>query len=266
MGIIQEQSKNDSVAVLLSAGVDSVSVAFAAHRLGKKITAYSMYLDGNPSTDSLGAEQIANTFGWDFVPVNVPTNNVKQDFLTLIDEFQCKKKTHVECTFPFLYVYPQIKEHDVLTGWAADGWYGVSKKACIHYKEPKAKFDEFRHEYYHSGNPVGLRQQEMLAKKYNKNLIVPYVDPRVEQHMLQYDWYQMNQPEQKTVVRTAFPEFQQIPKRKHENLQLVAGVPKYFEKLLDDPELNEYNRKRVMDLVRDHVNRKPSVFELLNEV
>ena len=75
-----------------------------------------------------------------------------------------------------------------------------------------------------------------------------------------------NQPEQKTVVRTAFPEFQQIPKRKHENLQLVAGVPKYFEKLLDDPELNEYNRKRVMDLVRDHVNRKPSVFELLNEV
>lgn len=267
MGIIQEQSKNDSVAVLLSAGVDSVSLAIAAHRLGKKITGYSLYINGEPSSDSLGAKDICETFGWDFVGVDVPITNLKQDFITLIDDYKCLKKTQVECTFPFLYVYPQIKEHDILSGVAADGWFGLSKKAMMHYREPKEKFDEFRTDYFNQTNPAGIKQQYMLAEQYGKNFIAPYVDDRVRDYMMQFDWYQINRPGEKRVVRNAFPEFKSIKaKHKHENLQLVAGVPKYFEKLLDDSELNVYNRNRVMDLVRDYVNRSPNLFEIMNEV
>ena len=33
----------------LSGGVDSLSVAFAAHRMGKKITAYTFHLEDEPS-------------------------------------------------------------------------------------------------------------------------------------------------------------------------------------------------------------------------
>ena len=40
---IEEQTSDKEVAVLLSGGVDSLSVAFAAHRLGKKITAYTFH-------------------------------------------------------------------------------------------------------------------------------------------------------------------------------------------------------------------------------
>ena len=40
--IIRNEVPTDTVGILLSGGVDSLSLGFAAHRLGKKITAYSI--------------------------------------------------------------------------------------------------------------------------------------------------------------------------------------------------------------------------------
>ena len=48
---IEQQTIENEVAVLLSGGVDSLSVAFAAHRMGKKITAYTFHLEDNFSYD-----------------------------------------------------------------------------------------------------------------------------------------------------------------------------------------------------------------------
>jgi asparagine synthetase B (glutamine-hydrolysing) len=161
---VNAMSGEQNVAVLLSGGVDSVSVAFAAHRLGKKITAYTFHLDGQPSYDSQKAVDIAKTMGWDYQVVVVPTDNVEQDFIRLAKEVYCEKKTHFECCFPFLYVYPQIKEHEVLSGWAADGYYGVSKKANIHYKHTKEKFDEFRKDYFGPNSRAGYLWHKRIAE------------------------------------------------------------------------------------------------------
>ena len=57
--VINTQSKNDEVAVLLSGGVDSLSVAFAAHELGKKVHAYSFHLDTGTSYDSDKAAEVS---------------------------------------------------------------------------------------------------------------------------------------------------------------------------------------------------------------
>lgn len=253
--IVEKQSRGvDEVAVLLSAGTDSITCALAAHRLGKKVTGYSMYLDGQETTDSLGARKVAKEFGWDFVAVDVPVDNLAQDFITLVRNYNCKKKTQVECTFPFLYVYPKIKEKVVLSGVAADGWYGVSKRACMHFKEPKELFDTFRREYFGAENPAGVLQHRQLANEIGATLIAPYLEPEVEEWMMQYDWYFFNKPKQKAPIRSAFPEFDRIKLRNHENLQLVAKIPDYFESLLDNKDLNIYNRERVMDLVRDWRN------------
>ncbi|OUW61810.1 MAG: hypothetical protein CBD63_00535, partial [Candidatus Pelagibacter sp. TMED203] len=46
-------------ALLLSGGVDSISVGFCAERLGKKVHAYSFRLDTNPSYDFLKAKEVA---------------------------------------------------------------------------------------------------------------------------------------------------------------------------------------------------------------
>lgn len=251
---LRAMSGDDRVAVLLSGGVDSVSVAFAAHRLGKKITAYTFHLDGQPSYDSQKAVDIAKIMGWDYHVVIIPTNNIERDFIRLAEEVQCKKKTHFECCFPFLYVYPQIKEHEVLSGWAADGYYGVSKKANIHYKHTKEKFDEFRKDYFGDNSRAGYLWHKRIAEELNKKrFVAPYLDPSVAEFFMSKDWYELNQPYQKHHVVEAFPEFKQVGGiKKHINLQLGSGIDKLFEReVLSNTRLNFNNRKRVMDVCRD---------------
>lgn len=249
--MVDRESSEDHVAVLLSAGTDSITCGLAAQRLGKKVTGYSMFINGKQTSDSLGAKDVAEHFGWDFVPVDVPVDNIEQDFFTLVNKYNCKKKTQVECTWPFLYVYPLIKEKEVLSGVAADGWYGVSKRASIHFKHTKELFDTFRNDYFGAPNPAGVLQQRQLAEEYGMKLIAPYLDDDVASWMMQHDWDFFNKPYQKAPIHDAFHEIKALKRRKHENLQLIAGIPDYFEKLLDNKEINLYNRQRVMDLVRD---------------
>lgn len=257
---VDRQSNEDHVAVLLSAGTDSITCGIAAQRLGKKVTGYSMYINGKQTTDSLGAKDVADHFGWDFVPVDVPVDNIEKDFFNLVENYNCRKKTQLECTWPFLYVYPQIKEKEVLSGVAADGWYGVSKRANIHFKHTKELFDTFRNDYFGAPNPAGVRQQEQLAEENGMKLIAPYLADTVAAWMMQHDHDFFNKPYQKACIHDAFPEIKAFKRRNHENLQLIAGIPDYFEKLLDNPKINVYNRDRVMDLVRDWQNVGPTLF------
>jgi 7-cyano-7-deazaguanine synthase in queuosine biosynthesis len=64
---------------LLVGGVDSLSVAFAAHELGKKVHAYSFCLDTNSSYDSDKAAEVAQIFKWPFTLKVVPTDNLEED-------------------------------------------------------------------------------------------------------------------------------------------------------------------------------------------
>lgn len=98
-------------------------------------------------------------------------------------------------------------QSEVLSGWAADGHYGISKKAMIHYKTPKSKFDEFRYNYYNQSNVVGCNQQIMLSENHNKTFIAPYMDKRVLDYFGQFDWDEMNKPHQKHHVRTDFKDY-----------------------------------------------------------
>ena len=52
-----EDIEDTEVAVLLSGGVDSLSVAFGADRVGKRITAYSFRLDVHDNYDNKKAKQ-----------------------------------------------------------------------------------------------------------------------------------------------------------------------------------------------------------------
>ena len=119
---------DSEVAVLLSGGVDSVTVGLAAESADKEVHAYSFYLNGAPSYDFIKAAEVAHKRNWNFTPIVVPTENLIEDWHRLV-ELKCRKKTHFECVFPFLYVYPKIEEKYVLTGWGADGYFGPSKKS-----------------------------------------------------------------------------------------------------------------------------------------
>jgi asparagine synthetase B (glutamine-hydrolysing) len=258
MRAIESTSTENEVAVLLSGGVDSVSVAFAAHRLGKKITGYTFYLKDQPTYDSQKALHIANTMGWDCKVIEVPTDNetVEASFLELAKKYNCIKKTHFECCYPFLFVYPRIELGEVLSGWAADGYYGLSKRACMHFKSPKSKFDEFRGDYFKDGSRAGYNWHKKIAEEHNKKFVTPYLTQEISDYFYTMDWFALNQPFQKHHVVEAFPEFEQVGGvKKHINLQLGSGIDKLFEeKVITNKKLNFNNRMRIMDVCRDWSN------------
>lgn len=255
--IISQEVPTDDVGILLSGGVDSLSLGFAADRAGKKVDAYTFHLEGDKSYDALKAEEVSAKFGWSCKTIVVPKDNLVQDFLRLVKDYDCRKKTHFECTFPFLYVFPEITNKYLLSGIGADGYYGVSKKAVLHFKEPKEKFDQFRRNYFMPHNVTGFRQIEQLCNERDIKLVHPYIyHDDVSNFFFKYDWYELNKPKQKQIVRDAFEdEFGRIKAVKdHINLQLGSNIDHLFETLLDDKMLNNRGRKRVMDLASDYAS------------
>ena len=252
--VIDREVPDNEIAVLLSGGVDSLSVACAAHRLGKKVSAYTFHLDGDPSYDANKAEEASKKFGWNFDLTIVPTDKLVEDFKTLATKYDCRKKTQFENTFAYMYMFPKIKEKHVAMGMGVDIWYGSSKKVALHYKEPKSKFDAWRKAYFDQDTPPDLMTLKALSKEFNKTLVLPYTwQKEVEDFFYPLDWKTLNRGKNKKIIRDAFePEFKQIePIQKHTNMQLGANIDHLFEKLLTNKEINFKNRSRVMDICRD---------------
>ena len=252
--VVAQEIPDNEVAVLLSGGVDSLSLAFTAHRLGKKVHAYTFHLKDQPSYDSDKALEVSKIFGWNIEVIEIPINNLENDFLTLLTKYRCKKKTQFECTFPFMYIIPKINEKFVLCGIGADSWYGLSKKAMIHFSQTKSKFDQFRHEYFAQENAGGIIQLLMLSKEYKKTLCHPYLwNKSIEKFFMKYNHQELNKPKQKHHVRNAYQtEFSKIGRVKlHLNLQLESKVDELFELLLANDKINFKKRTRVMDICRD---------------
>jgi asparagine synthetase B (glutamine-hydrolysing) len=248
---IENNVPDKEVAVLLSGGVDSISVAFAAQRLGKTIHAYSFCLDTHESYDYMKAKEIAEICKWEFTGIKVPTNNLVEDFHRLV-KLDCRKKTHFECVYPFLYVYPEIKEKYVLSGWGADGFYGISKKALINYKHTQELFDEFRDNYFKPDMRAGYNWHKKISDEHKKIFVTPYLDDSVKNFFYSKSWDELNKPYQKHHVRDAFPQFKLIKNvKKHLNLQIDSGIINLFETLIDNKEINFKGRTRVMDICRD---------------
>lgn len=269
--LLEDHIKNNvpdsEVAVLLSGGVDSVSVGLAAESAGKEVHAYSFYLDGAPSYDFTKAVEVAHKRNWKFTPIVVPINNLIQDWHKLV-ELKCRKKTHFECVFPFLYVYSKIKNQKyVLTGWGADGYFGPSKKAMMRYSSYKKKrnyvkyckehnqkrlnWNEFRLAYL-DGDCAGLKEHTNLATEEKKIHVTPYLDSDVRKLLMSKSFEELNKPKQKYFIRKDFTELKKFGTIKpHQNLHLNAGVDKLFETLLNNPEINFKGRKRMMDVCRD---------------
>ena len=250
--IINREVQSEEVALLLSGGIDSLSVAFACDRLGKKVNGYTFHLQNEPSYDSEKAKEAAQTFNWNITTIEVPTDNLENDFFTLLNKYECKKKTHWECVFPFMYVYPKIKEEYVLSGWAADGYYGVSKKANIHYKHTQQLFDKFRDDYFRPDMQAGYKWHKKVADQYNKKLITPYLTDDVKNFFYSKSWEELNKPEQKIHVRKAYKkELKKIKVKPHLNLQKVGKVDILFERLLENKKINFKRRSRMMDVYKD---------------
>ena len=241
-----EKIPHKEVALLLSGGIDSVSIGFALQDAGKKINCYTFHLKDNPTNDSISAKQVADTFDWNITTFEIPTDNLVEDFHRLRG-LGCRKKTQIESTYPFLYF--KINEKTAFGGRGVDHAHGMQKKCCLHFKEPKSLFDSYRLEYFENPSNNNI---SMTEKALGIPFVNPYMDKSIYNYFMKYTWKQLNSPREKHMIVSAYKdEFSKIKIRKHQNLQMNTGIQPLFETLLQNPQINYRQRTRVMDVCKD---------------
>lgn len=235
----------DDVAVLLSAGIDSSSVLFSLLSAGKKPKAYTFGLKGYDSTDMIYAKKTAQEFGIPHTRIDLPLSMHELiDDISMLVCFGAKGKTDIECGWPMLYAYQQIKERHIFSGLGADGHFCISKKGMIHYRD---RIDEFRNMVFDNPRYAQAHIHDELALRYKKIHVRPYMTKAMREVFLGTTWDEVNKPRQKQPILDAYSEeFKRIKVFKHSNFQLGdSGISQHFEMLLDSP-WNKKNHKSVV--------------------
>lgn len=210
--IINKESTNDNIYILLSAGIDSQSVLFSCLELNKKVFIVSFTREDHESRDFKCAREISKQLSLDFIPVYIPIDltNITDKILLLSNKFECKLKTDYECMYPMLFAYNEIEKHaklnnikeiNVTSGLGADIYYLLSKKAAVHYKN---KEDEYRDLLYFNPNYSQRSKHEKYCDERGINHIMPYFTDEVYNIFKGTTKKEINTPKEKNDVRDQY--------------------------------------------------------------
>ena len=255
---IARRSRAKKVALLLSGGLDSLTVGLALERCGKTVHAYTYHLEGYPSRDLDKARGIAKQLRWTLEIVSVPTSSLADDFIRLVVEQRCYRKAQFEVTFPLLYIFPLIGEREIWTGWNADPHYGNTKNAVLGQRRMRSQgwssakrkkaFDDDRRSYFfddlrNPASPETWWWGKRLASQFGKALLDPYVDDSVINYFLQFSHEQLS-PLTKPIVRRAFAadlaRLQKGSLTVGVQMQTGGSVDRLFATLLSDESINRF--------------------------
>ena len=215
------------VIVATSGDVDSSALVVACMEAGRDVTVTSFRLDGRPSSDFVAARHLAHVFGLKFLDVVLPVDaaTICNDVVLLIRRHGARKKTAVECLWPFLYVMRTMAASldlgsTLVVGSGADGHFALSKRAMIHFRSTVASFQAFRSAYFANDDPAQRKSLARLGTAFGVDVCAPYFDPRILALWSGLAWSDVNKPRQKEPIRAAFPELNRFRLRPHVNLQL----------------------------------------------
>jgi DNA-cytosine methyltransferase len=257
---VRARSVCQTVALLLSGGLDSLITGIICHEVGKNVVPYTYELDGIPSSERPIAEAIARHMGWPLRIVTVPTAGLRSAFLRLIIEHGCSKKTQAEVTYLIAHLIPEVAETEIFTGWNFDDHFGNTREGILEMSklkrsglteaELKAHFDESRDQKYArtdaKDSPDTFWFAYRIAESLGKRLIDPSTAPAVRQFFRQFTHDQLASPE-KPLIRAAFADaLQRLPAgliAKGVKLQKGGGVHQLFQTLIDDPVINPFEIK-----------------------
>lgn len=252
----------EPVGVLLSNGADSNSLLASLIRNEIKPTVLSFRLAGRVSTDWSAARRTARALSLRFLDVELPidVDSIAQDVRHAVKSLGLRKKADIECAIPVRYALDVAKANDLTTvfsGAAADGHFGLSRKAVIRahtgdgMDDPKW-LDDFRDAYFARVDPAQTRTMSAYGKRIGVRLLSPYVDKRIVEVFRGSSWRSLNMPRQKMPTRRAFPEIETWKVgRTHVNLQLGdSRIAENFTRLIDSP-YNKRGSRSVVGIYND---------------
>jgi|TARA_Y100000033_G_scaffold34074_1_gene32692 asparagine synthetase B (glutamine-hydrolysing) len=215
----------NKICIATSGGIDSSALVVSALDIGKEVQIISFTFKDWFSHDFKSAHKLAKKFNLTFVPVYLPNdeNEIIETVKHLIKKVGCEKKSAIECMFPFFYVAKRMNyygDKTLVTGIAADGHFGLSKKAMIHYSKDNAKFKKLRQDYFSNMENAGTKKLIKIFKMHNLQISNPYFEPSVFSLWIDKNWEQLNKPRQKEAIRKFYPELDELKIKPHTNLQL----------------------------------------------
>lgn len=245
----------NSVAILFSGGMDSLSLLLSCLDIGIKPVLYSFYLNNYESEDIKASRKIASTYNLSLNEIVIDDEDVGQlieDVKYIIKTFNVYKKTQVQCIYPFLYIIPKIKEKYVLTGLCADDLYGTPRSVAKYYNDFD-KFNTIRDNDINDLNSSSYFQIKALVEINNKVLIAPYKQNiNLVEYFRQFNYKQMNSPKQKILTYQDYKH--EIDKhglyRRNSNLQCNSKIREFHDKLLNT-NLNIKNYKVVFPIYKN---------------
>jgi DNA-cytosine methyltransferase len=254
------QSSHQTIALMLSGGLDSLVTGIVCHEVGKKVVTYTYELDGIPSAERPIAEALARYMGWHLRIVRVPTSDLASAFRHLAIEHRCAKKTQFEVTHPIAHLIAEVAETEIFTGWNFDDHFGNTREDILEMSrlqrsglagaELKAHFDAAREKKYArtdaKDSPDTFWFAFRVAEALGKRLIDPSMAPAVRRFFRQFTHDQLSPPG-KPLIRAAFADvLNRLPPNliaKGVKLQKGGGVHELFKTLIDDPIINRFETR-----------------------
>ena len=246
----------DSVAILFSGGLDSLSLLLSCLDVGIKPKLYTFYLEGYESSDIKSSRRISEIFNLKLIeiPIKENINALVYDIEYIIKTFRTYKKTAIQCIHPFLYIKPYIKEKYVLSGLCADDLYGTSKHMSIISKDIE-KFNSERIKKIGDESASGYKYIKSIYG--DRIFIAPYKECKeLIEYFLNLNYKEMNSPKQKNTTYVSYQgEIDRFKLyRRNENLQCASKIREYHDLLLKT-ELNIGNNKIVTPIYRNIYNK-----------
>lgn len=226
----------EEYALFLSGGMDSQLILMILLELRKKVHVYTFTRNDRVSHDFAVANKVTSYYRLPNTPVYLGMSNREELIKDIqqIKQLGAKKKTEIECVYPFFKTVSSLKipaGTTVLTGHYADANFCISKKGMIHYRD---RIEEFRDMQYKTKTQYYILKP--MFEKYGCHLpMYPYAIPEIREWFRGKSWDDCNKPKQKQIIinelqACGFP----FPIEKHSNLQMGdSGIAEGFDILLE---------------------------------
>lgn len=254
------------VGLLLSGGLDSLSVLLACLDIGVKPTCYTFYLEGNESDDLKSCRRISIIFDVDLVeiPINLTSEDLLADCKSLIKEnygdsyFKSHIKTCIQTQILMSYVPMNVDEGIVLTALNADDLqfntraYGkMSADKTIKGVERlcEARFEDTNDD--RRGSYIYFKR---MFEDCGIQFIDVYRDPMVKSYFYGKTYKECTSPRAKYLVYKSFRDEIDTNElyRQPSSFQVNSGTRELFEELLtNNPKINVNHHKTCVGILND---------------
>lgn len=227
----------DNIYCSLSGGIDSCLIFFSLMELGVDFKAVTFRTDEYLSKDFTTSKKISSQFEKDFIEVVLPSdpNSLIEVTKDVINVTGKRKKTIVECCYPYVFVSKRLPKNSLLlTGLGADDMYCNQRKVAVElHKHGEEHILKYRQNYSSHPDFTGYNIMK-IGRHYNNIEIVDcYQDKSIVDYFRTFEVKALNR-KHKLLSVGAFHEWFNLigGYREHSSFQINSKLDKTFEKLL----------------------------------